>query len=203
MSADYVRAEHLRFLRTKSFKIRETAQLLERFFELKARLFGEDKLVQEIKMSDLTPEDIEYWKTGYYQILPQRDLAGRKISIYVGRLVQEIPIETTVRTTIGQLSYRPRADCLFSSLMTHDFVSLFENQIRLSLVLTMKLSEEDQKRGMVIVYYGLDQEFFKKEMPFQFAAARESLPYRSVAIISCTTIHTFISSCQLWKLPCP
>jgi hypothetical protein len=99
MSAEYVRAQHVRFLRSKCYDAREAAKLLEKFFELKLNLFGVDNLARDIKMSDQAQEDIEHWKTGYVQVLPQRDLAGRKILFFIGRLVQEIPLESTVRRT--------------------------------------------------------------------------------------------------------
>ena len=53
-------------------------------------------------------------------------------------------------------------------------------QIKLKFITIMELilSEEFQKKGAVIIYYGLDQSDFNPEIPFQYAAAKDVLPYR-------------------------
>jgi hypothetical protein len=60
----------------------------------------------------------------------------------------------------------------------------FSMQIRLLFFFTMRTleNEKDQKKGVVTVYYGIDQgNTFKKDLPFQFATARDSLPMKGAA----------------------
>jgi hypothetical protein len=66
--------------------------------------------------------------------------------------------------------------------------------------MTTKIDEEDQKNGLVMVYYGIDQKTFKKKMPFQFAVARECLPYRTVAnhfVYDSPFLHQFMPAVEV------
>jgi lipase chaperone LimK len=71
----------LRFLRAESFNARLAAGRMVRFFEEKKKLFGPDKLTKEIKLRDLDKEDRKFLDRGLFQIVPQRDRAGRRIII--------------------------------------------------------------------------------------------------------------------------
>eukprot|EP00980_Cylindrotheca_fusiformis_P001632 scaffold368_cov125-Cylindrotheca_fusiformis.AAC.10 len=67
----------LRFLRAESFDTNRAASRMVKHFEVKMELFGKAKLVEDITQDDLSKEDIECLNSGYTQILPVRDQAGR------------------------------------------------------------------------------------------------------------------------------
>ena len=99
-SPEYVRGLYLKCLRAKDFDPKQSAELLERFLELKSRLFGQETLTRDIIMSDLSSEDIQYWKTDFIQISKQRDSAGRSVMYFRGKALQEIPTITIVSAFI-------------------------------------------------------------------------------------------------------
>eukprot|EP00934_Nitzschia_sp_Nitz4_P004506 Nitzschia sp. Nitz4//scaffold85_size83877//77726//79490//NITZ4_005243-RA/size83877-augustus-gene-0.156-mRNA-1//1//CDS//3329559179//4496//frame0 len=72
-------AFRLRFLATDEWDASQAASRFIRYFDLKLELFGEAKLTKNITLDDLTPEDMKMFKKGYFQVLPQRDNAGRAI----------------------------------------------------------------------------------------------------------------------------
>lgn len=69
----------LMFLRADRFNVDAAALRVTAFFENKMQLFGREKLGREILYSDLTPDDIAVLESGYAQISPGRDRAGRAI----------------------------------------------------------------------------------------------------------------------------
>jgi hypothetical protein len=81
MSREYVsnREFRLKFLRSEYYNPKKAAAKLTKHFEWKMELFGECKLVRDILLSDLEPEEIEVIETGYFQLLAQRDRSGRAI----------------------------------------------------------------------------------------------------------------------------
>jgi hypothetical protein len=81
LSKEYVSSEKLRlmFLRADSFDPYNAASRMVRFFEEKYALFGAEKLTKDIVLADLDPDDIAAVESGCYQVLPEKDSAGRKV----------------------------------------------------------------------------------------------------------------------------
>jgi hypothetical protein len=71
----------LMFLRAERFNANNAAARLVKYFEGKLKLFGPDKLTKIITMEDLNEDDMATLKSGYLQLLPERDRAGRAIII--------------------------------------------------------------------------------------------------------------------------
>jgi hypothetical protein len=78
---DYVRnpAFRLMFLRATEGDTKKAAKRLTRHFKTKMRLFGEDKLVNDIVLDDLSEDDMEALESGGFQVLKKPDAAGRSI----------------------------------------------------------------------------------------------------------------------------
>jgi hypothetical protein len=98
-SKEYVSSEKLRlmFLRADSFDAAKAASRMVRFFEEKYALFGAEKLTKDIVLADLDPDDIAALEKGFYQVLPEKDSAGRKVFFFFPKL-------RVVRTIQNQVS---------------------------------------------------------------------------------------------------
>jgi hypothetical protein len=81
MSKEYTSSNKLRlmFLRAESFDAYKAASRMVAFFDEKYNLFGADKLTKDIVLADLDPDDITALKCGFFQVLPEKDSAGRKV----------------------------------------------------------------------------------------------------------------------------
>ena len=88
MSKDYTSSRKIRlmFLRAESFDPSNAASRIVRFFEEKCALFGAHKLTKDITLDDLDPDDIAALERGFYQVLPGRDCAGRKVFCFFPKL---------------------------------------------------------------------------------------------------------------------
>ena len=71
----------LAFLRAERFEADKAAARYLRFFEAKLFLFGEEKLCKDIALADLSAEDMKSLRAGFFQLLPQRDRAGRVVGL--------------------------------------------------------------------------------------------------------------------------
>ena len=67
------------FLRSDEFEADKAAARMVTYFENKRLLFGEEKLVKKLTVDDLTPDDLEELRSGFFQQLPQKDMRGRPI----------------------------------------------------------------------------------------------------------------------------
>ena len=67
------------FLRSVDGKPKQAAKRLARHFEVKRDLFGDSKLVKDIELSDFDEDDMEALHSGGFQVLKQKDRAGRPI----------------------------------------------------------------------------------------------------------------------------
>jgi hypothetical protein len=85
MNPDYVRNRNFRlmFLRSDQFDVKRAALRLARHFQVKLDLFGEAKLAEDITQDDLDKVTMEALYSGFVQLLPTRNRAGRAISIFV------------------------------------------------------------------------------------------------------------------------
>eukprot|EP00934_Nitzschia_sp_Nitz4_P008377 Nitzschia sp. Nitz4//scaffold12_size214221//47638//48898//NITZ4_001487-RA/size214221-snap-gene-0.112-mRNA-1//-1//CDS//3329534981//8367//frame0 len=71
----------LGFLRAEEFDPIRAAQRFQRHFDQKVALFGVQKVGDTIRLSDLSPEDMESLESGGLQILPKTDRAGRLVVV--------------------------------------------------------------------------------------------------------------------------
>ena len=69
------------FLRADRYDPREAAERMIRFLDLKKELFGTQKLVKEITLDDFDEDDMETLRSGYMQVPPYKDMAGRTILV--------------------------------------------------------------------------------------------------------------------------
>jgi hypothetical protein len=81
MSSEYVTSPEFRmaFLRSVDGSVKQAAKRVTRHFQTKLDLFGEDKLVKNIELSDFDVYDLEALHSGGFQVLPVKDRAGRPI----------------------------------------------------------------------------------------------------------------------------
>jgi hypothetical protein len=84
ISKVYVTDQKLRlqFLRAEYFNARKAAHRLVSFMEGKLHFFGPEVLARPIYLSDLDDDDFESLKSGFRQLLPSRDRAGRAILLH-------------------------------------------------------------------------------------------------------------------------
>lgn len=87
----------LKFLRADRFDPKLAAERYVLWFERKLELFGREKLTQDIKLSDLTASEVASLETGYFQILSERDRAGRSILCAVRSRLTETSLISRVR----------------------------------------------------------------------------------------------------------
>ena len=66
-------------LRAESFDPCNAASRMVRFFDEKCELCGADKLIKGSTLANLDPDDIITLENGFYQMLPEKDCAGRKV----------------------------------------------------------------------------------------------------------------------------
>jgi hypothetical protein len=81
LSTEYVHNVTFRtmFLRATEGDCKKAAKRLVRHFSTKNRLFGENKLVKDITLDDLDEYDMEALESGGFQVLAEKDLAGRSV----------------------------------------------------------------------------------------------------------------------------
>jgi len=71
----------LMFLRSENFRVPKAVHRMIQFFEVKLYLFGRDRLVKNITLDDLDRNDRDSLDSGFLQLLPIRDRAGRAILV--------------------------------------------------------------------------------------------------------------------------
>lgn len=81
LSPNYVTNEKMRlqFLRAEKHDPKKAAERLVLFFERKMEIFGRDKLVKDIELSDFSEKELEDAKSGFMMLLDQKDRSGRTI----------------------------------------------------------------------------------------------------------------------------
>lgn len=81
ISNEYVQDPILRlkFLRGEKFNVKKSAVRVINFFDFKLGLFGKEKLCKDITIDDLDRDDLATLKSGFMQIFPVRDRAGRAV----------------------------------------------------------------------------------------------------------------------------
>eukprot|EP00934_Nitzschia_sp_Nitz4_P000272 Nitzschia sp. Nitz4//scaffold83_size84149//25433//27196//NITZ4_005169-RA/size84149-snap-gene-0.131-mRNA-1//-1//CDS//3329558932//272//frame0 len=124
-------AFRLMFLRREHFDVENSAKLMVQHFEVKRKLFGHgDVLGREVLQSDLGEKDQIVLASGFLQILPERDAAGRTVLFMTSQQVSEFPADGWD----------------------------VESDFRATWYICMKalLDEETQKRGIVWVVVNLN-----------------------------------------------
>jgi hypothetical protein len=88
IDSTYSRNRDLRlmFIRADRYNPQEAAARMVRWFELKKSLFGSEKLCKTITLDDLNEDDMECLRSGYMQLPPFRDMAGRVIAVGMMKL---------------------------------------------------------------------------------------------------------------------
>ena len=82
LSPEYVQDPKFRlmFLRSRDYDPEQAAATITLHFEEKLKIFGMDNLVKDITMDDLHSGDMDALESGFKQICPFRDRAGRAVS---------------------------------------------------------------------------------------------------------------------------
>lgn len=70
----------LRFLRCELFDIEKSAKRMLNYLDMALELFGDYALRRPIRLSDFSKEEMRYMRKGRFQIMPNRDRSGRRIS---------------------------------------------------------------------------------------------------------------------------
>jgi hypothetical protein len=96
MDSRYVETLKVPCLRCASYNGGDAAALLLRMFSQKLDLFGEERLVRQIRQCDLDEETLEALQKGLTQILPYADRSGRTVLLCLGRVNQQYDIQVVV-----------------------------------------------------------------------------------------------------------
>ena len=78
----YIMGLRLQLMRADYFDPQKAVQRLERFLRGKVAYYGEDTLARPVYLSDLTSDDMRMLESGFFQLLPQRDRAGRVVLVF-------------------------------------------------------------------------------------------------------------------------
>jgi hypothetical protein len=105
LSPEYVEGLKVRFLRATRYNSQGAAAKMIRFFRRRMELFGQEKLVGDIQFKDLHEEEQEALRNGLFQLLPQRDPAGRAIIFVSGQVSAMYPNTRSVVRMADGFSY--------------------------------------------------------------------------------------------------
>ena len=72
----------LMFLRTDLYDSKKAAHRMVNFFEMKREVFGDEKLVKRITLSDLSEEELDLFRSGYVLQHPLPDRSGRPVLFF-------------------------------------------------------------------------------------------------------------------------
>lgn len=103
MSKEYVTSRKLRslFIRADRWNTWEASERMIKFFELKRKLFGDEKLVKDIQLEDLDEDDMDSLRAGHHQLSPHKDSAGRLILVGMIALRKFKTMDNMVRIPVG------------------------------------------------------------------------------------------------------
>jgi hypothetical protein len=98
------------FLRSVGGKPKQAAKRLARHFATKLELFGASKLVKDIEIStDFNEDDLEALESGGFQVLAEKDRAGRPILFGRYTLMRYKEVKNMVRVFRSSLSFYANA----------------------------------------------------------------------------------------------
>jgi hypothetical protein len=95
LSDKFVSSLRLQFLRAEDYDPRSAAERMVRYFDTKCEIFGKDKLVKDIELSDLSVEDMAALKSGFLMLLDDKDRSGRVV-MYSGA-TDNVSLKSRVR----------------------------------------------------------------------------------------------------------
>lgn len=93
----YVRGLYTMFLRCDEFNVKKASNRVRTHFDTKLWLFGMDKLCRDITLADFDTFDMTCYNSGLFQVLPDRDRAGRVVQIKLWQLQNFHKRENVVR----------------------------------------------------------------------------------------------------------
>ena len=132
---DYVESPLFRigFLRTERYDTKKAAQRIIRFFHQKLQLFGPTALTRDVCWEDLGMEGQNYLQRGAFQLLPKRDLSGRRVVFYGD--VHGNSMEVTPIMLLGFVSSSTYKSMLVACVSSEDvhltiYIFLVWNRIR-------------------------------------------------------------------------
>ena len=119
-NSEYVNNHSFRlmFLRSCEYDGKKAARKLVEHMEMRRRLFGDECLGRDIKLSDLNEEDMRTLQSGSIQFLPKRDTAGRLVLYGHIECIQYKERENLVRSDT-----RFNTPCLFCEKIALPFLS--------------------------------------------------------------------------------
>mmetsp|Transcript_2901 Transcript_2901/g.6435 ORF Transcript_2901/g.6435 Transcript_2901/m.6435 type:complete len:599 (+) Transcript_2901:346-2142(+) len=159
ISPEYVndRAFRIMFLRSELFDSEKAALKMIKHFTIKRELFGDGEILcRDIRQSDLNEQERKTLESGFLQVLPDRDAAGRAVIILSPGQKE------------GNFS---RPEDLMKT-MWYMLSNCLED-------------EETQKKGIVAVVYALGRQMDDIDVMRRVHWAREGLPKRVVGIHHC------------------
>jgi hypothetical protein len=86
----------LRFLRSDLFDPHKSASKYTKYLDLLLEIYGECALQRPIRLKDFNSEELSFFKSGQYQLLPHRDQAGRRIMAIVSNNKDHVPTRVLV-----------------------------------------------------------------------------------------------------------
>lgn len=123
LKSNYVRTPEfrLRFLRAERFDIKKAAIRYCRGLDYLVESFGEQALLRQLYLSDLSKEEERFLKKGLKQILPTRDRFGRRLMAHFGSYSNEYSFDVRSKV-VTYLCFGVLAEDLTSQ--RHGVVSL-------------------------------------------------------------------------------
>ena len=99
LKSNYVRTPEfrLRFLRAEMFDIHKAAIRYCRGLDYLLASFGEQALLRQLYLSDLSKDEERFLKKGLKQILPTRDRFGRRLMAHFGSYSNEYPFSVRAK----------------------------------------------------------------------------------------------------------
>jgi hypothetical protein len=147
-------------------------------------LFGKDKLGKAIEFSDLTEDDIAVLESGYVQMAPGRDRAGRAILCLMPTLCKTKKIQSKVSSN-GRTGFFM---CNVQSFIVNLQPARLLRQIRaIYMVLMFALKDEaTQKRGIVGLAYNVGRDHTTdREAVWKAAKLVSIVPLRFTGVHYC------------------
>lgn len=123
----------LRFLRCDLFDVKKAAKRMLKFLDLVLELFGDYALRRPIRLSDFSKEEIRFMRYGRYQVMPNRDRAGRRVYVMLAQHVLD-PKYKICMTTKAKINLYQSWAMGYNDVETqrkgHIVVVWFDNTIR-------------------------------------------------------------------------
>ena len=197
----------LMFLRAVSYDPKAAAETIIIHFVVKQRLFGcGEILARDVKLSDLEQQDVQLLESGFTQVLPSRDAAGRTVVAMSPEFrtygTKKALMEPLVRATHSK-GYR-RVLLLFGYFLTlrSQWILLavsnfFFLQSRATWYFNMALmkDEETQRKGSVLVIYNFCGYHEPANLDSTKHHVRLAMPQRVHAIHFCAFDNPKLRSC--------